>query len=232
MPYRETDFHSFSLSTHRLRQYQLFSPASSRSWCSTAACIARLDSAVEHFLDNCVAPVTRTAYRSGQLRYAAFCQPYPLQEDTLCRYVAHLAGEGGAQTLHNQGFLVSYSLPATERDGQPFYKWIYATPGICAWGDQARGDLLRPSDTHKTTYYSRHTDEAAGHMASSLMLWVAACIGFFGFQWAGEFTVPSAEAYDPEVYLNLGDHALDSHTHTQLWSASKSRARQIHSDKV
>ena len=75
---------------------------------------------------------------------------------------------GGAQTPHNQGLLVSYSLPAdTERDGQPFYKWIYATSGICAWGDQARGGLLRPPDTHKTAYYSRHTDEAAGHMASS-----------------------------------------------------------------
>ena len=32
--------------------------------------IASLDSAVEHFLDNCVAPSTRTAYRSGQHRYA------------------------------------------------------------------------------------------------------------------------------------------------------------------
>ena len=44
------------------------------------------------------------------------------------------------------------------------------------------------------------------------MLWAAACIGFFGFLRAGEFTVPSAEAYDPDTHLNLSDIALDSHT--------------------
>ena len=48
------------------------------------------------------------------------------------------------------------------------------------------------------------------------MLWAAACIGFFGFLRAGEFTVPSPEAYDPEVHLNLGDLTLDSHTHPTL----------------
>ena len=31
-----------------------------------------------------------------------------------------------------------------------------------------------------------------------------------------QFTVPSTEAYDPEVHLNLRDLALDSHTHPTL----------------
>ena len=50
-------------------------------------------------LGNCVAP-SRTAYRSAQRRYLAFCSrfgvsvPYPLQEDTLCSYVAYLAKDG------------------------------------------------------------------------------------------------------------------------------------------
>ena len=43
------------------------------------------------------------------------------------------------------------------------------------------------------------------------MLWAAACVGFFGFLRAGEFTVFSTETYDPEVHLNLADLALDSH---------------------
>ena len=47
----------------------------------------------------------------------------------------------------------------------------------------------------------------------TLMLWAVACIGLLR---AGEFTVPSPEAYDPEVHLNLGDLALDSHTHPTL----------------
>ena len=45
----------------------------------------------------------------------------------------------------------------------------------------------------------------------SIMLWAAACTGFFGFLRAGEFTVPSSSAYDPEVNLNLSDIAVDNH---------------------
>ena len=48
------------------------------------------------------------------------------------------------------------------------------------------------------------------------MLWASACIGFFGFLRAGEFTVPSPSAYDPEVHLNLADIAIDSHTTPSL----------------
>ena len=35
---------------------------------------------------------------------------------------------------------------------------------------------------------------------------------FWGFLRAGEFTIPSSNAYDPEVHLSLADVALDSHT--------------------
>ena len=45
-----------------------------------------------------------------------------------------------------------------------------------------------------------------------VMLWAAACVGFFGFLRAGEFTSPSLNAFDPEVHLCLSDVALDSHT--------------------
>ena len=43
------------------------------------------------------------------------------------------------------------------------------------------------------------------------MLWAAACVGYFGFLRAGEFTVPPSETYDSEVHLNLSDLAVDSH---------------------
>lgn len=51
---------------------------------------------------------------------------------------------------------------------------------------------------------------------NGIMLWAAACTGFFGFLRAGEFTVPSAQAYDKEVHLNLNDLAIDSHTNPSV----------------
>lgn len=51
---------------------------------------------------------------------------------------------------------------------------------------------------------------------NNVMLWAAACTGFFGFLRAGEFTVPSPEAYDPDVHLNLSDLAVDSHCNPLL----------------
>ena len=44
------------------------------------------------------------------------------------------------------------------------------------------------------------------------MLWAAACVGFFGFLRAAEFTVPTLQGYDPEVHLSLQDVAIDSHS--------------------
>ena len=49
------------------------------------------------------------------------------------------------------------------------------------------------------------------------MLWAAACTGFFCFLRAGEFTVPSAGAYDREVHLSLNDLATDCHSNPSLF---------------
>lgn len=43
------------------------------------------------------------------------------------------------------------------------------------------------------------------------MHWAGACTGFFGLLRAGEFIIPSQQAYDPGVHLNLADLAIDSH---------------------
>ena len=49
-----------------------------------------------------------------------------------------------------------------------------------------------------------------------IMLWAAACTGFLGFLRAGEFTVQSPQAYDPEANLSIGDLTLDSHQYPSL----------------
>ena len=65
------------------------------------------------------------------------------------------------------------------------------------------GDIMR---SLHAVWISEHPDP------DNVMLWAAACVGFFGFLRAGEFTSPSANAFNPEVHLGLSDIALDSHT--------------------
>ena len=48
--------------------------------------------------------------------------------------------------------------------------------------------------------------------SDTVMLWAAACTGFFGFLRAGEFTIPS-----PQVHLNLSDLAVDRHSNPSLF---------------
>lgn len=48
------------------------------------------------------------------------------------------------------------------------------------------------------------------------MLWAACCLGFFGFLRSGEFTLPSASAFDATKHLTAGDVAVDSHTNPTI----------------
>ena len=149
-------------------------------------------------------------------------QPYPLQEDTLCRYVAHLAGEGLKHRTIKAYLSAIRCLQIQNEMGNPFIsgsmpRLEYVLGGIkrveASSGRQTRTRLpITPDILMKL----RDIWLAPPVQPDTLMLWAAACIGFFGFLRAGEFTVPSPEAYDPEVHLNLGDLALDSHTHPTL----------------
>ena len=178
-------------------------------------------------MGSCVVPTTRSAYKSAQCRYAAFCMrygvspPYPLQEDILYRYVAFLAQEGLKHRSVKSYLSGIRCLQIHQSLGNPFAHAMprleYVLTGIkraeARGGSQIRTRLPITMDILQRLRQVWLAQPAA---SDRIMLWAAACVGFFGFLRAGEFTVSSAEAYDPEAHLNLSDVALDSHTNPAM----------------
>ena len=169
-----------------------------------------------------ISSATITAYRSGQRRYLNFCtqfnlQPIPLQEGTLCRFVAYLA----CSSLSYQSirlylsairFLqISYGFPDLSLSSVPHLE--YVLKGIRR-GLPAHS---RPKRLPITPYILRiihkvWSQDPVDH--DKVMLWAACCLAFFGFLRCGEFTCPCLGAYSPTM-LYPTDIRVDSHVNPQ-----------------
>lgn len=143
--------------------------------------------------------------------------PYPLQEDTVCRYVALLA-KAGLKHRSIKSYLSGLRCLQIQLGlGNPFAEALprldYVLTGIKRV--EASGGSTPRVRLPITIDILQHLHDAWLSQPTStegVMLWAAASVGFFGFLRSGEFTVPSAEAYDPNTHLNLSDVALDSRT--------------------
>lgn len=87
--------------------------------------IRRLEELARDLIDGALAPATKRAYKSGQQRYLEFCRSvnlsaFPLKEDQLCTYVAHLV-KGGLQHSSIKGYLSAIRhLQIVRGMGDPF----------------------------------------------------------------------------------------------------------------
>ena len=150
-------------------------------------------------------------------------RPYPLQEDTLCSYVAFLAEQrlkyrtikAYLSGIRHQQIQKSLGNPFTG-DSMPRLEYVLAGVKRAEARTGAPTRVRLPITVGIMRRLQRAWVVDAQHPEGA-MLWAAACVGFFGFLRAGEFTVPSVEAFDPEVHLCLSDLALDSHTEPTMF---------------
>ena len=158
-----------------------------------------MESLARDLVDDALAPSTKRVYATGQKRYLDFCSagqltPFPLSEDQLCTFVAHLM-EDGLQLSSIKGYLSAIRrLQIVHGLGDPFTaSWLlleYTLRGIKLC--QAKHRDTRPKkrlpispDILRKLRMSWEKDQ---HNPDCIMLWAASCTCFFGFLRSGEIT--------------------------------------------
>ena len=173
---------------------------------------------------NGVAPSTWKTYSSAHRLFLEFCSrlcfvALPASEGTLILFVTELAQSRAVSTIRTylagvrhlhiiHGFtnplqstprldLVLKGLKRVKlRPGKPR---LPITPAILS--------RIRASLSHSPGY-------------NNTMLWAACCLAFFGFLRCGEFTLPSATAFDAARHLTYQDIAVDSHAEPSTLSVT------------
>ena len=179
-----------------------------------------MDEAVHKYFVQALAPSTTAAYHSVANRYFKFCHqfnlsPLPLHQDSVVRFIAHLAQGGlGYQSLRSYLSALRY-LQVSRGFPDPCLTSIPMLEYVMRGIRRAPRVTNRPQRNRVTPEILRLLLAAwsQGSLVSSYdatMLWAACCTGFFGFLRAGEFTCPSLQAFAPDM-LSPQDVSVDSH---------------------
>ena len=191
--------------------------------------LIRLDQSVQELLASGVAPSTLPSYSSGRKCYLTFCCTFglcllPLQESTLCRFAASLAGESLChQTIVSylsacHYFQILSGLPNLSLSPLPQLSYVLKgvrrmslVPRLPVTPKLLRGVLL---------VWSR-----APPTFDKVMLWAAFSMGFFAFLRVGEFTCQSLESFDQSSMLALGNVWVDSHSDPRCLTVKLKRSK-------
>ena len=168
------------------------------------------------YLTHGLALLTRKAYSSAERRFVTFCiqdnrlhpsgSALPASQETFLRFCTHLA-----DTLRHSSIKVYLSAVTSLHidHGLPDLLAGCLQLQRILWGikrHQGSNQHKRQLITNYLMLIIHRSLDLSVHNHS--MLWVACCIGFFGFLGAGEFTVNAP--FDPAIHLTVNDIQVDS----------------------
>ena len=180
---------------------------------------AALEAECQQFLMEGLASTTRSTYASGQRRFLDFCRqlgrlgpdgsPCPVDEQTLCLFVTHLA-----QSVQYTTIKVYLSAVRALHIEQGFPDPLVD----CLRLQRVLRGIRRSQGDSKVTRHpvTDHTLLAVFkfvdlNIPDHCMLWAACNLAYFGFLRSSEFTVSNLASFSPEVHLSLADIAVDSY---------------------
>ena len=179
-----------------------------------------MDSSVQGYLAHAIAPSTQLTYCSASRRYLDFCTQFgfpslPLNQITVLRFVAHLANSGLTYQfirvyLSALRFLqIRSGLPDRVLDSDMMLTYVLRGIHRSSPPVPPRHRLPITADIMRVLFNAWSNAPEAGCYDVS-MLWAAACVGFFGFMRAGEFTCSSWRTFTADM-LSPRDISVDSH---------------------
>ncbi len=176
---------------------------------------------MDFFRGQALAASTKKTYSSAKRRYLKFCAcynivPIPINEHSMCRYVAFLAEEGVSPgSIHCYLSAVRH-LHIEGGWGDPAISQMPKLELVIRGVKRARGKSGQPKPRLPITPDLLKKLRGAWLERSAspddCMLWAAASLCFFGFFRAGEITIPSDSAFDSTRHLSFADVSVDNLT--------------------
>ena len=177
--------------------------------------LALLETSVQHYFENGLAPSTQRTYQAGIKSFMRFCSlvgvsPTSVNQDTLCLYVAFMANNNCAfQTIKTylsaiRNFQISnrvspvptssmHRLQLVLRGTRRHLSHLFRRNLVCPLPLQSLGEFEPPG----------RVEQRSSKEFDIVMLWAACCTAFFGFFRAVEITIPSLGSYDPQQHLSF-----------------------------